>query len=666
MSEQRFMVLDYETRSEADLRAVGAFEYSMHPTTQILCAAWRIGTKAELLKAPTRIWSPAFEAKNGEFGELLRSLLDPTIALVAHNALFEQVITRNVFSKSMYSKPALRTIPHDRWICTAARASALALPRKLEMACIALGLDVQKDMEGAKLLLKYCKPRRPTKNNPAKWHSSSADLRRLMEYCATDVGAETELFLKTPSLNRLEREIWKLDQKINFRGVLCDRKLVAEALKMVQVETHELNKEASELTKGRVMAATQRDAMLREIRQAGFDIPDLRAKTVSDAVAGGTIDGKARRLLEIRQSVSKSSTAKYEAFWNRSGTDGRVRDTLLYWGASTGRWAGMGLQPQNFPRGTLKNTDLTAELIRAGDLETLRLLYGNPMEVLSSTLRAAIIAPEGRTLFCADYAAIEARVLFWVARHEHGLDAFREGRDLYREMATVIFRKQLDNVEKSDRQVGKQAILGCGYGMGGTKFQATCANYSIDVSEEIADRAVKAYRSTHSLVPELWRNLEKASIAATQSPGRRYTINRTTWFVERDFLWCELPSGRRLAYYKPSVQFKETPWGEKRPALYHWAVNPKTKQWERTGTWGGVLTENVVQAISRDLMAEAMLRIESAGYDVTLTVHDELVAERDLGKGSLKEFESLMAAIPAWAEGCPVKVEGWTGPRYHK
>lgn len=672
----KYLILDYETRSEVDLKLCGSHEYAKHPSTKILCASWRFGTKAELRhqldnKIPSSVWSPA-KPGNG-YMELSNMFAKNCVGIVAHNALFEQVITRFVFPRhipknltalQIIASGRAQTLPHERWVCTAAMASALALPRNLEGACQALNLPVQKDMEGRKLILKYCKPRKPTKNNPDKWHSKMEDLERIIQYCQTDVDAETELFLTLPELNPTERKVWLLDQKINFRGLTIDTPMVNSVLSMIDTEVANLTKETKELTG--LTSTNQRNSVLEWLKSNDVILPDLRAKTVSDAIQTGMVTNKARRVLEIRQAISKTSTAKYEAFKHRSTSDGHVRDILLYHGASTGRWSGTGVQPQNFPKGSIEDTDTAADIVRTGDLELIRLLYGDPMKAFSSCLRSVIIPNEGYEFFCADYAAIEARVLFWIADHTSGIKAFFENRPMYEEMACVIYNiENIEKVTKMQRQVGKQAVLGCGYGMGATKFQATCHAYSIEVDEITAKKAVKAYRTTHSHVPRLWSNLEQAAIAAVENGGKSFAVNNTKWLVKDGFLWCELPSGRKLAYYKPEVRYEEK-WDEKRPVLYHWCTNPVTRQWEIDSTYGGKLTENVVQAIARDLMAEALLRIDAHEYAILLTVHDEILAERLIGEGNLPEFERLMSELPEWARGCPVTASGWQGFRYKK
>jgi DNA polymerase len=651
---------------------VGGWEYSVHPSTEILCAAWQVGTRETLKDAPVLWWAPGLEG--GQLADLIASISNPDITLVAHNAYFEQVITRNVFAaRYMYSMKEKLKAPPERWICTASLAAALALPRKLEGAGAALRLPVQKDMDGNRLVLKWCKPKKPSKKDPSTRHTDQTELKRLVEYCRTDVKVETELFLRCPPLTDKERRVWLLDQRTNLRGVLADRDLVSKSLAMIETETTRLNRLVAKTTG--LKSATQRDALLKWLEGEGVFLPNAQRKTIEDAISGGMAEGKALEMLNARLAISKTSTAKFVAFEGRSRHDGRVRDTLVYHAAATGRWGGSGVQLQNLPRPSLKDTNQAAEIVKEGCLETVRLLYGNPMEVFSSILRGVLVAPPGYILDVADYASIEARVLFWLADHADGVKAFKDGRDLYREMAAYVYAKPLASIEKDsfERFLGKSAILGCGYGLGFKKFVDMVFLLSNKrITEEMAKRAVDGYRAKHAPVTKLWGNLERAAKAAIESPGKTFKINKTAWYVGRvggiPFLFCRLPSGRRIAYCEPKIESVKTSWGEPRLAMTYSCVNGKTKKWGRESTYGGALTENVVQAIARDFMAEAMLRADDDGrWQLALSVHDELVAERDVFSGATnKEFCDLMAELPDWAEGCPIAVEGFETERYRK
>lgn len=659
------MILDYETRSEADLKAVGAYEYARHPSTKILCVAWALGTKEELREPRVWSWAPGLDPKLPE--SFLAAIHDPSVKIVAHNAFFEQVITWFVLLKNKKNpSPLENTIA--RWRCTAAQAAALALPRDLAGATAALGLAHQKDQDGHRLMLKISKPRKPTKNDPSVWHNKISDLKRLVEYCVADIRAETDLFLTTPELSEAEQKIWELDQKINWRGFKVDLPFVEAALDTIALESDRLLTEIKDLTGGAIESTNQRAKTLEWCSTNGAALPNLQAGTIAEALANDLCEEPARTLLTIRQSLSKTSTAKFESMKARAGVDSRIRDALLYHGASTGRWSGRGVQPHNFPRGNLKpaEVELAIDLLKTGGgPEMLRLFLGEPLSVLSSSLRGAIISENHRELFCADFNAIEARVLFWLAKHVDGVAAYKKNVDLYRQLAAVIFNKPESEITANERDVGKRAILGCGYGMGWKKFLATCHQYGAKyVTEAIAQMAVGAYREKHFPVVAMWGAIERAAIWAVQDPKRKFTNNSTTWWVQNNFLWCKLPSGRRLAYYGPTIRYEPTPWGEQRPKLYHWGVDQKTNQWVNSATYGGRLVENVVQAVARDFMAESMSRLERNNYEILLTVHDEILAERT--GGSLEEFETEMNRLPDWGLTCPIKASGWKGLRYRK
>jgi len=658
MRDPLYFILDYETRSEAQLRTqskkigVGAWEYAVHPSTEILCAAWRIGTKKQIEKSKTKSWCPRIG--HGSKKELLQYLRGEADRIGAHNAYFEQVITQHVLREK---------VPLEKWFCTAAQAATHALPRALEKACHVLELKHQKDKEGDLLIRRHCKPQKPTKKNPDVWNNDPEGLRRLTLYCERDVDAEVELFLTLPELSEKERRIWQINQKLNLRGIHVDRSTVKKVLRMMSEETVNLTREFQEKTG---LRPSQRDAVKKYLNDVEMlPLANMQAKTIAD-ILETKIPGTARRLLEIRQALSKTSTAKYTVFDLRSRSDSRVRDNLMYHGASTGREAGTGLQVHNFPQGTVRDLESLIEALSTGDLAWVRALFGNPMAAFSSALRGMIQATPGYRLFCGDFNAIEARVVFWLAGDRVGLRLFSSGVDPYVEMAAEIYSIPASEVTSAQRDVGKRAILGLGFGMGWKKFLLTCKQYGMPVTEALAKRAVQIYRERHTFVVMLWKNLERAAIAAVMNPGKAYTINRTKWFVKGKFLYVELPSGRRLAYFGPTIRWKHTPWGEKVPELWHWGVDSVSKKWINGSTYGGKLTENIVQATARDFMEEATIRLDDAGYETLIKVHDEILDEKKIGEGSLEEFERIMGELPPWGKGIPIKVKGWTGFRYKK
>lgn len=673
------LLLDYETRSRADLPSVGQHMYARHPSTEIMCAGWKIiGEKeSHVVSYPAIYTDDASETK--EFYYALKHAEH----VVAHNAPFEQAIYSHVHLQTTPMGAKMRTLEPKDYICTLSMCSIMALPRSLEKAAIALNLPVKKDVEGRKLLLQMCKPKRPIQNIKAwiEWVETDDALKRLYEYCRTDLWTEEALFnalKKYKPFTQKERDLWVLDQKINQRGFKVDIETVNSVLKMINEEESDLTLKLRQKTFGLVKTAKSTAAFKRFLEDQGFSIPNLQKKTIDDTLKDiekqkQIADQDVVDVLKIRQSLGKSSTSKYQAFKDRCDElDNRVRDNLLFHGASTGRWSGMGVQPQNFPRGTMKVQPSAYSDLLEGDLEMVRMLYGKPMDLFSSALRGMIVASENKKLFCGDFSSIEARVLLWLAGDKPGLKEYEDGLDVYCAMAATIYKCSYDEVLSEykregfseRRQMGKKVILACGYQMGLKKFMQTCIDEGLDVAMSLLERAHQAFREKYPLIPKLWDNYERAAIYAVVNKGKKVSINKITWYVEGDFLFARLPSGRRLAYYKPEVRNEETPWGELRPKLYVYTTDSKTKQWVQRAVYGGLLVENICQAVSRDCMSESMVRVEDKGYEILVTVHDEALTENE--NGDLKEFEKLMSIRPEWGQDIPLKVGGWTDTRYRK
>lgn len=679
--KKTYLILDYETFSEAPLKKVGAFEYSVHPSTEIMCVAFRLGTRETLSKAKTRLWIPS--QGNAGLSEFLRALRDPAIDLVAHNSFFEQVITANVLSRVA---TGVKKIPIERWHCTGALARSRGLPGSLEEAGKALGLEHQKDGEGHRLMLKLSKPRRPSKNNPSTRHDDPEELNRLALYCKRDVDSETELFLKLPELHPRERQFWILNQVMNHRGFGVDRQLVQNAQKLIALETKRLDQRIKVITNGRLYSVRQRDGTLDFIRRRGVKLENLQAKTIADKLKEEIPDATAREILEIRNAISRSSTSKYIAFDLRSKYDSRLRDNTVFFGAHTGRESGSGVQPQNLFKRVLSQEDVSVgiELIKKGDSHALECLFDKPMDLYASSLRGCIVPGRGCALDVGDFATIEVRVLFWLADETTGLEEIRNGVDLYCAMAGTIYGidpkrikvlySQNEDEATKQRQLGKETVLGSGFGIGvgGTKFQKSAANKGINISLELAKAAVRAYREKYWRVPVFWRNVESACIKATKHPGKKFRLGKLLIQRQGEFLEITLPIGRKFSYFKPRVVSKLGPWGETEVLSYVGVLSP-SKVVGRIETWGGKLTENFVQAIARDLLLEACLGLEQAGISKpVLAVHDEIVCERNMltqpenPESELARFINTMERVPDWAGDLPIKVEAWSAKRYRK
>ena len=686
--------VDFETRSACDIKKAGSWRYSLDPTTEVLCLAFRLPHWPE---GETGLWHPDFPAlglsvpasESPRILEMQQWVRDGFL-LEAHNAWFERGIWKNI----LCPKHHWPSVDPYQWRCSAAKCAAHALPRKLEDAGKALKLKVLKDLVGHKAMLKASKPRKPRKAEreawakaqgegslfadgapmPTLWHESADLFDRVFTYCQQDVLAEEAISELLPDLSQAESIIYSLDQIINERGFQIDMGAVTAALTLIERESKLLNRELAEVTHGKVKKATQRAQIKAFLESEGCYIDDTTAQTLDDLLARGAQSGlsaPARRSVEILRTLGRSSTAKYEKMQlQASPADARIRGGLLYHGASTGRWAGAGVQPHNFPKGSLKDFEMNEawDVIQRMKRDEIVGRWGSVMEPLSQGLRGAITAAPGKTLYVADYASIEARGLLWAAGDTKALDVFREGKDIYLEMASAIYDRPITKADKQERQLGKAAVLGCGYQMGASKFVDTAASYGVTIDDEFSKRVVDAYRQKFWRVKKMWYAQEDAAVQAVgDRMGRAVRCGKFTWHVEGLFLYCTLPSGRRIAYPFPQLKPRETPWGDVKNVLTFMGINTYNKQWERQSTYGGSIVENLIQALCRDIMAEAMVRIEMSDiYEPILTVHDELIAEAVAGTGSVHEFQQLVAQCPTWATGMPIAAEGWEGFRYHK
>lgn len=719
MKNQPRVVIDFETRSAANLKKVGTWRYSIDPTTDILCLAFRLPYWAA---GRTALWHPAFKSLTIEEADCwddIQELVDWIKhggLIEAHNVFFEYCIWNNVLIPR-YGWP---TIPFTSWRCSAAKAASYALPRGLDDAANALHLKIRKDAEGAKVMKKVRSPRKSRKAERTAWdkagvphptllwHESRELFEVLWRYCRIDVLAEEAVSESLEDLNNHETELFLLDLLINARGFQLDEAAVTTALRLLDTEMARLNKELSVVTNGYVDKASQRENMKLWFASEGLVLDDTQAETLDNTLRRTDLTSGARRAVELMRALGRSSTAKYTAMANWADlTDWRVRGGLLYHGASTGRWSGKGVQPHNFPKLSPKPVDqkdptpndivVLWDALKTKTRAHIVKRWKGVMEALSAALRGAIIAPKGKTLYVADFAGIEARVLLWCAGDERGLQMFRDKVDPYCDMAGDIYHRTITKADAKERSIGKIAILGLGYQMGPSKFVDTCEKGGVTIPEDVyceecgnaskqhrrenhpfcffdgedeetltAVKVVDAYRAKYWRVKAMWENQEAAAIAAVESRSP-VQCGLVRWVYTAPFLYCALPSGRRLAYNEPRVKSQMMPWGKEKQVLSYMGVDSYTHQWRRQSVYGGLLTENIVQAISRDLMADGMLRAQATGrYDLVLSVHDELIAEADEGTGSVQEFEQLMSTLPDWAQGCPVEAEGWCGTRYRK
>lgn len=645
---QRFISIDFETRSIVDLRSTGVYPYAEDPSTEILCMAYALGEDEPAL------WVPG-DPVPSEVTYAIENGYD----FRAWNAQFERVIWRDTGPR--YGLPE---VPFERWVCSAAEAAAMALPRHLAGCGRVLGTKHQKDDAGHRLMLQMCKPRRPRKGEDPDglyWHEDADRLNRLYKYCLQDVETERDIAKRLRRLSDREREVYLLDQTINDRGVLIDYELVRALKRLAEEAIERANLRLFDLTNGTVEAVTNVQNIRKWLERVGVPLPDLTKQTVAEALQG-ELPSVAREVLLIRQDNGKTSAAKLDSMLSMLCADGRARGMLLYHGAGTGRWSGMGIQPQNFPRGNVKNPERLIPLVLAGNYDELE-EEAPIMEIVSSLLRACFVATPGSRFVGGDFSAIEGHVTAWLAE--------QDSMTSYEEMAGAIFDMDPGDVEPGsfERHVGKTAVLGCGFGMGWEKFKTTVKDWTgFVIDDDTAVKAVDAYRLTNYRIKRLWYALESAAMRAVQKPGIIQTAGRNECIrfkVKGDFLWCGLPSGRLLCYALPRIEDRLTPWGDMKACVTFSGTNSMTKKWERRSLYGGLITENVVQATARDLMAESMLRLEQEGYPVVLTVHDEILAEMPDGIYATS-FDIVMARTPEWGQQIPVKVEDWEGERFRK
>jgi len=631
--------IDFETRSAVDLRKTGVYKYAADQSTDIWCMAYKAPWSDDVL-----VWQPGDEVD--------AHLEDWIVAgglLSAWNANFERVIWNEVMV-GRYKWPATRI---KQWRCTMAQASAMGLPRSLGQAAAVLGVEEQKDKTGAALMLRMARPRKVNADGSYTWWNTKDKIEQLVAYCRQDVRTELSVAETLNAMPDSERRLYQLDQRINDRGVKVDLDLIERVSKLANDASENIDAEMKRLTNGQVKAATNAMDLTAWLRGYELNVNSVDKQTVTRMLAMDGLHPIIKQVLKLRQDGAKSSTAKYDAMVNAANADDRMRGLLMYHGAATGRWSGRLVQPQNFPRPQKKQDELD-EIIAKLKADQDVSEHGAGTVLASDLLRSMLIADDGHRLMFADYSAIEARVLAWVAGQSDLVETFRKGGDVYKEMASAIYNVDVESVTDGQRQVGKMAILGCGYGMGGKRFAEQCATMGIKVDEDEAKRIVSVYREKNNRIAQYWRDVEQDFVDMVKDAGRVKTVG------------LPLPSGRSLTYHNPRIIQRETPWGAMRDTAQVDTLNSVTRQWVSQIIWGGLLTENVVQATARDMMATAMMALEIKGYPVILSVHDEIICEVPDGFGSLDEMIDIMTRVPAWAQGCPINAEGKEGKRYRK
>jgi len=657
--------IDLETRSAVDLRKTGVHVYAEDPTTDVWCACYAFDD------GPIKTWMPGEPCPTEIVAHVLKGG-----RFWAHNAAFERTLWASVLHlRYGWPLPA-----PEQWDCTMARAYCMALPGSLDSASAALGINEAKDPAGYRTMLRMSKPRRYEEDGSPVWWDDPPRVAQLVAYCGQDVVVERALHARLMDLRPLERLIWLLDQKINDRGVYVDRALCEAAKPIIRDTLLKLNAEMRSVSKGFIPSCDAVAKIVEFCQHRGVDADSIRRDEVAELLSQ-ELPSDVRRVLELRAEAGKAAVKKIDALLLGCSKDGRAKGLLAYHGASTGRWSARRFQPQNLKRPKDKSQESLIPIVMTGSASAVELLAGPPLEVVGDVIRGMITAAPGAMLFAADFASIESRVLAWLAGEQWKVKAFEEfdrggGADMYRQTYARAFGVSVNSVNGDQRTIGKVLDLSLGFQGGQRALQSMAKIYGIEIEDDRADELKTAWRDAHQNIKQFWYDVEDAALRAVGNPGKTKHCDKLAFKTAGSFLFMRLPSGRAITYPYPKLKEIKTPWGSTKLSLtYKSVISPantkrivkddlNSSNWARISTYGGSLVENATQAVARDVMAEAMLRVDAAGYPPVLTIHDEVVSER--AGGSVAEFEDLMVQPPAWAGGLPIAAEAWSGPRYRK
>lgn len=685
--------IDFETRSELDLKEVGLHNYARHPSTDVWCMAYAFGD------AEPQLWMP---------GQIVPTPVDHVMIggqVHGWNVGFEYEIWNEICVKR-YGFPPLAI---EQCFDTMAQASAMALPAALDDAALALGVEFQKDREGRALMLRMARPRSKKGVYPLVWWDEPEKIARLGEYCKQDVRAERAVDECLMPLSDKERRVWLVHHKINRRGVQIDIESAKAAIKIAEEVKVACNQRLSEITGGAVQAVTAVAALKEWMAAQGVVTDSLNKQAVVDLLddsvdVSDTLPEPVRKALLLRQESGKASNAKFEKMIDAAGEDGRLRHIYVYHGAGPGRWTARLVQTHNLPRNMPppETVEKILALVRAGDWRGIDMLYGPPLTVLSRCLRSFFVAPEGSKIISGDWSNVEGRGQAWFAGEDWKLDAFRAadaktGPGLYELAYSRMFNVPVESVKNpsEERQIGKVAELAFGYQGGVGSFHTMAKAYpeiSGKISDEQANEFKERWRDAHPMIAGvrnekgfrkggIWRDIQDAAIAACRNEGEAYTCGVTgrhaTYKKVGSFLWCLLPSGRAICY--PYPKLLEGQYGleltymcvpsqedrKKGKIIFDEENSPK---WVRVGTYGGSLFNNIVQGFCRDFLADLLLWLDDNGALTVLHTHDdgniEVVAAK--AEGARKAMEDRMRLVPEWAPGFPLFAKCAVMDRYGK
>ncbi|ELX6563415.1 DNA polymerase [Listeria monocytogenes] len=641
---QKVLRIDIETYSGRDIKNCGAYAYTESEDFEILLFAYAYDDE------PVKVIDLTIDEIPDT---VLEDLNNRRVLKTAHNANFERTCLAKYYNRQM---------PPEQWQCTMVHGTLLGLPASLDMMSKALRLAQEKDNEGKALIRYFCMPCKPTKANGGRTRNypehASEKWAKFIEYCRQDVVVERAISKKIAKFPFPEDEQrnWELDQRIADKGVRIDVDLVKHAIACQERYQASLSKKAKGLTGLENPNSVQQ---LKDwLADMGYPVSSLNKDSVSELLADEDLDEDVREMLLLRQEMSKTSIKKYEKMQHARCHDGRVRGLLQFNGANrTGRWAGRLVQVQNLPRNYIKDIAEVRKDLKAGDYEAFEMMYSNVPDVLSQLIRTAFIAEDGYTFDITDFSAIEARVIAWLAGEQWRLDVFNSHGKIYEASASQMFHIPIEEVDKNLRQKGKVSELALGYN-GGVNALIAMGALEMGLKENELQGIVDAWRKASPAITSLWRGVEKhAKLAISTRKSQKY--KGLTFYYEAGILFIKLPSDRNLAYFRAKL----VP-GKYGPQICYEGVTDKG--WRKQYTYGGKLVENIVQAIARDCLAISLRRIEDAGIDTVMHVHDEAITEVQESESSVDKLNAILAEPIPWAPGLPLQGDGFSSDFYMK
>ena len=642
--------IDFETRSTVDLKVHGLDVYASSPTTEIICLAAGFTTDDVQVWTPDQV--PQWVLDHAANGGLI----------AAWNASFEHHIWNRVGTRFGWPE-----IQWEQLIDSMAIAAANNIPQDLDTAGEVMQADFQKDKRGKKLIQLLSKPKKD-----GTFNEDPELLAEMLEYCKRDVQTELTIVSKLRKLSPSEQAVWVATQKINQRGVPVDPVELANVINLVDREMDHINEEVTRLTDG--ISVSQRGRLLEWFHCNDLTLLDMQAETIEKEAKKVHENPKVNRVLQLRSEGSKTSVTKFNKMAEVQ-VDGRIRNGLVYHGASTGRWASRGINLQNIARPALwmKDQDIADAVqigLEHGGYLAMKERFGDRlMDACSSIVRNAIKAPEGYTFVDADLSSIENRVASWIAGQNDKVELFRQGLDEYKTFAsTSLYKVRYEEVTKDMRQVSKSAVLGCMFGQGAKGLVAYAEGMGVMLDIGQAENAVNAYRLSYAKVKNCWYLMGQAAIDAIKEPGSVFKAGKVALKVARGALWMQLPSGRLICWQAPEVVKEHTPWGRLADVVYVTSQNTFTRKWGRNKLIGSSIFQSSVQGTARDFLAEATLKLEGEGVAVINLIHDEILSLCRVEDAKQTE-ELVMRALttpPSWAGDFPLAAESWIDTRYRK